>query len=173
MNLRALLFVGVLVVAGLFRFLPHPPNMTPVVAISVLSVAFFDRKDFQFGFPILIMLLTDTVIGFHRLVPFVYGGIALGGVAGYMMKHNRSFSRMFAASLLSSIVFFVVSNFGVWLLGGYPNTLLGLSTCYIAALPFFHNTLIATVSTVVLVFAWDRFAQTFFIHQKKKPLLRS
>ena len=43
--------------------------------------------------------------------------------------------------LLSSLSFFIITNFGVWLMH-YPKSLTGLLECYTLAIPFFRNSLI-------------------------------
>ena len=146
MKYNYILIIALILCASLLRFVPHPPNMTPLIAISMMTVICFDKRSLQIGIPICIMIITDFFIGYHKLVPIVYASIVLAGLAGYIFKQKQTFINMFGASLLASIIFFVASNFGVWALGSmYQKTLLGLVQCYIAAIPFFHNTVISTV----------------------------
>jgi len=153
LNKNIIYFGLIIVVVSLLRFVPHPPNMTPVIAVSILAVTWFKRPVFQFGFPLLIMLLTDMVIGFHSLIPVVYLAIMCAGLTGFILKKRSSFSTILGSGLLSSIIFFVITNFGVWVVSSlYPKTVLGLVSCYIAAIPFFHNTVIATVGVLFGVF---------------------
>ncbi len=153
LNKNIIYFGLIIVVVSLLRFVPHPPNMTPVIAVSILAVTWFKRPVFQFGFPLLIMLLTDMVIGFHWLMPVVYLAIMCAGLTGFILKKRSSFSTILGSGLLSSIIFFVITNFGVWVVSSlYPKTVLGLMSCYIAAIPFFHNTVIATVGVLFGVF---------------------
>ena len=52
----------------------------------------------------------------------------------------------------SSVLFFVVTNFAVWIMWDYyPNTLEGLIMCYTMAIPFFQNTLLGTVVYTALM----------------------
>jgi len=153
LNKNIIYFGLIMIVVSLLRFVPHPPNMTPVIAVSILAVTWFKRPVFQFGFPLLIMLLTDMVIGFHWLMPVVYLAIMCAGLTGFILKKRSSFSTILGSGLLSSIIFFVITNFGVWVVSSlYPKTVLGLMSCYIAAIPFFHNTVIATVGVLFGVF---------------------
>ena len=150
MNQKTIAIICLIMGASLLRFIPHPPNMTPVIAISVLAVAHFKQRWLQFGLPLVIMLLTDAVLGFHSLVPVVYGAIGLAGLSGYILKRSTSFLSVLGSSLLASIIFFVITNAGVWAIGTmYPKTVSGLITCFVAAIPFFHNTLIATVALLL------------------------
>lgn len=154
MKINKWILLGIFFFAALIRFVPHPPNFTPVIAISVLSVALFDKKQLQFGFPLLIMLLTDAVLGFHKLIPFVYASLVLAGLSGYVLKRKVSTFNMLGASVVSSITFFLLSNFSVWLVGSlYPKTWAGLLQCYTMAIPFFHNTLLSTGLILVLMYA--------------------
>ncbi len=168
LNKNIIYFGLIIVVVSLLRFVPHPPNMTPVIAVSILAVTWFKRPVFQFGFPLLIMLLTDMVIGFHLLMPVVYLAIMCAGLTGFILKKQSSFSTILGSGLVSSIIFFVMTNFGVWVLSSmYPKTVLGLMSCYVAAIPFFHNTVIATVGILVGVFglnhAVKRWLQPSFV----------
>ena len=143
----------IIVVVSLLRFVPHPPNMTPVIAVSILAVTWFKRPVFQFGFPLLIMLVTDMFLGFHSLIPVVYGALVCSAFTGFILKKKLSFSRVLGSGLMASILFFCITNFGVWAFSSmYPKTVLGLLACYSAAIPFFHNTVIATVGVLFGVF---------------------
>ncbi|MEK9657390.1 MAG: DUF6580 family putative transport protein [bacterium] len=148
-----LMLAGLLILASLCRFLPHPPNFSPVIAIALLSVATFKQRYLQLGFPLTIMLITDTVLGLHRLMPVVYLSLIGAALSGIILKQHVSFSRMLASSLLASITFFALSNFGVWIYStSYAKSLAGLINCYTLALPFFHHTVLATVGTVMSIY---------------------
>ena len=163
LNKNIIYFGLIMIVVSLLRFVPHPPNMTPVIAVSILAVTWFKRSVFQFGFPLLIMLLTDMVIGFHSLMPVVYLAIMCAGLTGFILKKRSSFSTILGSGLVSSIIFFVMTNFGVWVLSSmYPKTVLGLMSCYVAAIPFFHNTVIATVGILVGVFGLNYAVKRWF-----------
>ncbi len=147
----SVLFAFVLA-AALSRLLPHPPNFSPVGAIALFAGA-------QFGgigsllVPLGAMLVSDTLLelaygwGFHPLQPVVYGCLALTVLLGRRLTGGFRPGRVLGHALLASVLFFVVTNAAVWVLGGnYPRTLPGLGTCYIAALPFFQNTLLGNVA---------------------------
>ena len=108
------------------RFLPHPPNFTPVIAIFMLSGGLS-------LLPLLITyMITDAVIGFHSYMLWVYASLF---AIAYFQR----------GAVFSSTLFFVVTNFAVWTGGWYGYTLEGLLTCYIMAIPFFVNMLISTL----------------------------
>ena len=123
-------------IAILSRFLPHPPNFTPITAIALLSSKGFYNRWIVILIPILSLFISDLFLGLHGTIPFVYASFILIAVLGmYIKKIN------IVMVLLSSTVFFLVSNFGVWLLH-YPISFEGLLKCYTLVLPFFLNTIL-------------------------------
>ena len=139
-----LISIGILI---LFRFVPHPPNFTPVIAMAFYLPVFFGM--WCIPFLILAFAITDFFIGFHSLLFWTWGSLAL---IGLISKYsNRILSRLFL-SFVGAIIFFIISNFGVWVLGSpglnnmpYERSLDGLIQCYIAAIPFFGNTFLSTI----------------------------
>ena len=128
--------ISVILFAVLSRFLPHPPNFTPISAIALLSSKGFDNIKVGFLIPLLILFISDLFLGLYSTLPFVYVSFILIILLGrYVNKVNMG------TVLISSSIFFLVSNFGVWLLH-YPNTIDGLLKCYKLALPFFLNTIL-------------------------------
>jgi hypothetical protein len=129
--------------ASALRLVPHPPNFTPIGAMALFSGAYLGRRGLlAFAAPLGAMLLSDAVIGFHSGMLFVYASIAAIVVIGWLALQTRTPLRIGAAAVASSILFFVVTNFGTWIVSGmYPLTVSGLTACYVAAIPFFQNTL--------------------------------
>jgi hypothetical protein len=128
--------VSLIFFAILSRFLPHPPNFTPIAAIALLSSKGFTNRWVVFLIPIVSLFISDLFIGLHATIPFVYFSFILIALLGmYVKKIN------IGSVLLSSTLFFLVSNFGVWLLY-YPISVEGVVQCYTLALPFFLNTVI-------------------------------
>ena len=88
------------------------------------------------------MFLSDLVIGFHNQMPMVYLSFALIVLVGRWVREKKTTFRIGEGALLSSLLFFVLSNFGVWAFDAiYPKTAQGLIACYVAAVPFFQQTL--------------------------------
>lgn len=143
---------GLVLAAAASRLVPHPPNFGPMVAMALFGGACFRDRRAAFAVPLSAMFLSDLAIGLlssdpsqglHRLIPVVYGSIALVVGLGLRLRSRRTPVMIAAATLASSILFFVLTNFGVWALGpGYPRTWEGLIACYAAAIPFFHNALL-------------------------------
>lgn len=123
------------------RLLPHAPNFTAVGAIALLGGAVLSRK-LALLLPVAIMAISDAVIGFYPGMLYTWLGFV--GVAGFgMIFRNASFlNKTLTGSIGGSAIFFVVSNFGVWIAGGmYQPTIEGLIRCYVMAIPFYGATL--------------------------------
>lgn len=145
------IFAMILLVA-LTRLLPHLPNLTPIGAIALFSGAKLKGVS-RFLLPIIIMLLTDVIIGFHNTMIFVYGSFIIITLLGTVMQNKQSIFRIFGATLFASIIFFLITNFGVWFVGSmYPKTIAGLEQAYIMGIPFFRNTLLGDLIYVPVLF---------------------
>lgn len=159
-------FIVLLVIAAGSRLIQHSWNFTAVMASAyVFAILFRDSKTKAIMLPVLAMLLSDFFIGlnspkfFHSTMAFVYLGLGLALVPFFLSKNalDKTFPRI-AAILTGSSIFFLVSNFGVWIMDGmYPMTASGLVQCYTAAIPFFQNQLAADIIlTPVLLFVMMR-----------------
>jgi hypothetical protein len=161
MNRRIALLAGTVLVAAIARLLPHPPNVTPIAAMALFAGAYLPNRRFAFAFPLAAMLLSDLALGY-----FVYGGKSLlhsqpvvyacmlcTVATGMLISNRRSAVQVGLAALASSIFFYVVTNFAVWVGGHlYPHTGAGLTACYVAAIPFFHNSVIGDLAFAALLF---------------------
>ena len=134
----------VILIAGLMRLVPHLPNFTPIAA----------------------MFISDIFLGFHQAMPFVYGSFILTVVIGLWLKNNKSAKNIICASLISSILFFLITNFGVWAGGWYPKTLSGLLESYIMGIPFFKNTVLGDLCYSGVFFGCYELAQLLIIKVK-------
>ena len=136
--------------AALARLVPHPPNVTPIAAMALFGGACFANRKMAYLLPLAAMLLSDLVLGFTRygllsllaIQPVVYACILATTALGQLIKDRRSVWQVGTATLAGSLLFFVVTNFAVWAAGHlYPLTGSGLAACYVAAIPFFRNSL--------------------------------
>ena len=151
-RIRFFVLAGMILAAAASRLIPHPPNFAPIGAMALFGGACFAQKRWAFVVPLAAMFLSDLVLGLHRLMPVVYGSFAMIVCLGFWLRRRRTVVPIAGAALASSVLFFVLTNFGVWALGSwYPRTWGGLVACYVAAIPFFHNTLLgdAVYSTVL------------------------
>jgi len=118
--------------------------------------------------PLGALFLSDLVLGFYRGMPTVYFSVALIVIIGWMALKRVSPIRVGGAAIASSVLFFVLTNFGTWLSSGfYPRTLAGLEACYIAAIPFFQNTVAGDLFYAAVLFAG------FALLERTVPALRS
>ena len=156
-NLKNEIFpVGLILILAFARLIPHPPNFTPVIAVAMMSGYFFKNINFSFLTLLVAMFLSDLFIGFYENVIFVYGSLILITFIFYKVSRKINFKNLFIFGFVGSLIFFIISNFGVWLLGSpgvldvpYDRSFNGLIECYILAIPFFGNTFLST-----LVFAY-------------------
>lgn len=152
-RLRLLALIGVILAAAASRLIPHPPNLTPIAAMALFGGAHFDDRRLAFLIPLAAMFLSDLVIGLHGLLPVVYASFALIVCIGFWLRPRKSVFRVAGAVLAGSVSFFVITNFGVWAWGSlYPKTLDGLVAAYVAAIPFFRNTLMGDAIYTVALF---------------------
>lgn len=156
MNKRFLILSGIILAAAISRLIPHPYNFAPIGAMSLFGAAYFSDKKFSFLMPLLAMFLSDLLINnilyssyyqsFTLFTPgfyWIYGALALIVLTGMFLLKKVSFTRVLGGSLAASVIFFAVTNFGVWMSNpAYPQTIQGLILCYEAAIPFFHNTVL-------------------------------
>lgn len=162
------LALALIVVGVSFRFLPHAPNFTPVIALALFGAAYLPRKS-AFLVPLGVMLVSDFFIGTYRpgLMLAVYGSLLLIVGAGFYLKKNDNWKTIGLTSLLGAGFFFLATNFGVWVLTPwYDKSLAGLMECYYLALPFFRNTMVSTlVYSSALFFSYKAVRQ--WLQQKK------
>ncbi len=123
-------------IAIVSRIVPHPPNFTPITAIALFSSIHFKKKFFRYFIPVTGLIISDIIIGISLINIFVYLSFILIAFIGTKFQKINNYS-----ILLSSISFFIISNFGVWIIG-YPKDIEGFILCYYMALPFFINTIL-------------------------------
>jgi len=136
MNKRELLLIGFVIMAVLVRLLPHPPNFTPIIALALFGSTNFKNKWLGISLPLIAMVISDIYLGFYGITLWVYGSFLLISLLGRYWKKIK-----IQNVLISSLIFFIITNFGVWL-GGYPKTIEGFLLCYTMAIPFFINSIL-------------------------------
>ena len=137
--------------------------MTSISAVALFAGAYLSDKRLAFVIPLTALLLSDFVLGFYSHMEIVYGSFALVVCIGLMLRRRRSPLRIACAALASSLVFFVMTNFGVWVFSSlYPKTMAGLVVCYVAAIPFFQNTLMGDALYTAILFGGFALAEKLF-----------
>ena len=166
-HIRILTLVAAIACAALFRLLPHPPNFSPIAAMALFAGAYLPRRALAFAAPLAALLLSDLVLGFYPGIEFVYASVALTVLIGWAISSRRSALRIAGAAVAGSVFFYVLTNFGTWLtMDMYPKTMAGLAACYVAAIPFFQNTLAGDLFFTALLFGG------FALVERAVPMLR-
>jgi hypothetical protein len=141
----------IFIIIGVFsRLIPHIPNFSPLVAVSLFSGVYWDKKH-GYLLPLSIYIFSDLLIGLHNTVIFTWSSIIIIYFLGRHIK-RRNVTSTITYTLASSLLFFIITNFGVWLMGWYAHTLEGLIECYVLALPFFRTSLLADLVFVGVLF---------------------
>ena len=150
-----MLAFGLILFGILSRFVIHAPNFTPVIAIALFSGVYL-RKFSSLAVPLIMMVISDLVIGFHDTLFFTWGTIMLIALIGMWLRAHKSIRNIFLSALASSLLFFIITNLAAWPTL-YPKTWAGLEECFIAAIPFYRNTLLSTVIYSALFFGLYEF----------------
>lgn len=146
--------VLMVLVAAFSRLIPHPWNFTAIGAMALFGGAYFPSKKQSLFIPIAALIISDLVLGFHSTMLFVYGAFMATVLMGWALRDERSVLKIGTLSLVTSTVFFLVSNFGVWVMQTmYPMTWEGLVQCYVAAIPFFGNQIAGDLFFAALLFS--------------------
>jgi len=153
---RFWLLTALALAAAATRLVPHPWNVTPLAAVALLGGAAFGSRLAAFLVPLAALFLSDLALhltyhpllqpswGFYRDQWVVYACSLAAVAIGLLLRGRRTVVTVASASLASSLLFFLVTNFAVWAYGSgvtYPKTAAGLVLCYEMALPFFGNSL--------------------------------
>lgn len=162
--------LALIVLAVLTRLLPHPHNFTPIAAVGLFCASVFSRPWLAFVVPFLSLFLSDLYINnvvyghfYEHFVWFgslwIYAAFGVVVVLGRLfLRHEAKAGQVVKASLSASVIFFLLTNLGVWAASGmYPHTPAGLLACYVAGLPFFGNTLLGDLLYSMVLFggyAW-------------------
>ena len=135
------IFLGIFVALAASRFIPHPWNFTSLLALSFYVPAIFGLR----YIPLLILsfAITDFVIGYHSLTHWTWGSVLLIGFLPIYFKNNIGLR--IPGALTGAVIFFLITNFGVWSTGSYGYSIEGLITCYTLAIPFFTSSLVSTL----------------------------
>lgn len=152
LKIQGIMPTVIVLLAALMRLVPHPANVAPITAMALFSGWYLEKK-YAVILPLAAMLLSDLFLGFHATMPFVYGSFIITAFIGMACRKYQRAPVIVGATLLSSLLFFLITNFGVWLVGGlYPRTIQGLGESYVFALPFFRNSLIGDLFYAGLFF---------------------
>jgi len=142
---RFFVALSVIIVAAVLRLLPHWPNLTPIAAMALFAGTYIDKKQYAFAIPIAAMFASDLIIGLHANILAVYVGFAITVLIGMAIRKRVNVGSVLLASLISAVIFFLITNFSAWLVDRlyphpiYPQTFAGLLECYGMGLAFFRD----------------------------------
>ena len=155
------LAITTIIALSLFRLIPHPPNFTPIFAISVFAGIKFKDNLFSYLVPVFAMLVSDAIIGFYSGMIIIYVAIVLSAFIA------RKFNTINSSVLSSCILFYIITNFQVWVISSsYPKSLIGILECYTLAIPFLGMTLLSTFFYSYVLFYGYSFLSNVKIYQK-------
>ena len=150
---RLITLAGIILVAAFARLIPHPPNVTPIMAMALLGGATIGNRTLAFLIPLAAMFISDIVLGLHGTLLFVYGAILLTVALGAWLQNHKGWLPTALTAIGAGMLFYLITNFGVWLTGTmYPKTFAGLLECYVAALPFLRNSVIGNLAYTGVLF---------------------
>jgi hypothetical protein len=153
--------------AAALRLVPHPPNFSPIAAMALFSGAQMPRRWLSFVAPLAALLLSDAFLGFYAGIGFVYFCFGLTVLIGWAIAERKTPITVTGGAIAGSLLFFVLTNFGMWAFSGYyPLTSAGLAACYVAAIPFFQNSLAGDLFYTALLFGG------FALLQRALPAIR-
>lgn len=168
---RFLFITSAIFIAAISRLFPHIPNFTPIAAMALFGGAYFKEKSLAFIVPFLAMFISDCGLefisgwGFHNTIVYVYLSFLLTTVIGLYIKKNMQLQTVLLGSLLSSMLFYIITNFGVWAAGGFQQGAVGLMITYTKGIPFFAPTVLGDVFFNGILFG------SYYLAQKKLPVL--
>lgn len=168
---RFIFITTAILVAAMSRLFPHIPNFTPIAAMALFGGVYFSDKRLAFVIPLLAMLLSDVALqlffgwGFHNTMIYVYIGFILTSIIGIMVRRNVTILSVASGSIAASILFFIITNFGVWASFGFQSGISGLNTTYLMGIPFFAPTLLGDLFFNGVLFG------AFYLAQIKFPAL--
>jgi len=148
-----LLFLGLITLGVVFRLIPHLPNFAPIGAIAIAAGLMF-RWRYAMWLPIIIMVISDITIGLYHGFLWTWLSLAIIPLLGVLLRQRPLVWQIPLGSMGASLLFFIISNFGVWVSSGmYSHTLAGLIDCFVMALPFLRSTMLSDIlfTSVLLV----------------------
>ncbi len=160
---RFIFIISIIFAGAMFRLLPHWPNFTPIAAIALFGGTYINKKSLAFAIPIFAMLIADIFLGFHSYMLSIYLSFAIIVMIGFVLRSRVKVGSVLLATVSGSIIFFILTNFAVWLGSPfYAQSFAGLIACYTAGLPFFNSGIIGDVFYSAVFFGGFYFATLRF-----------
>ena len=174
-NTKVVAIIALVMGASLMRLIPNTNGFVPVTAATLFAAAYIGKKGWAILLPIFSVWCSDLMLnntiysdlleGFTWFTPgfaFQFASYAVISLVGFSLNQKPSTAKLMGFSLLSSLIFFVLTNFGVWTTGFYTQDATGLTECYLMGLPFLERSLVADVTFSIILFQGFAFAQKRF-----------
>ena len=174
-NISYVVIISLILFASFSRIIPHMPNFTPIGAMALFGGAYLKNRYYAFLNPISSLWLSDLILNnfifsfysdftwFYPGFLWQYTSFILIIIIGYLFLKKLNFKNVFITTVLSSLLFFIITNFGVWISGSmYTLDFQGLITCYTMALPFFKGTLLGFMCYSAFLFGVLEFSKHKF-----------
>jgi len=153
MTIKTSSIIAVIFALAAFRLMHLLPNVSPIAAMALFAGAQFSDKKLAFVIPFAALLISDFILGMHSTMIFVYLAFALTVWVGISLSKRQNFISIALAAIGTSLIFFLVTNAGVWLMyNTYSAGFTGLMESYIAGIPFYQNTLMGDLFFNVVLF---------------------
>lgn len=166
LNTRFFAISTLIVLAIVSRIIPHIPDFTALSAVALFGAAQYDKKILAFLVPITALFISDALIGFYQGMAWIYVTFILITLTGFVLRKKVTIPRIILLSVASSLIMFIVSDFGVWIGSNmYPHTWAGFIACYAAAVPFIRYELAGDLFYSGVLFG------AFYLAQLKFPVL--
>lgn len=168
---RFIFITTAILIAAISRVFPHFDNFTPIAAMALFGGVYFSDKRLAFIVPLVAMIISDVIIelttgwGFHNTLIYVYVAFIITSAIGLYVRRNTSVQTVLGASLLSSLLFFIITNFGYWAANGGIGGAGGLGVAYVTGIPFFAHTLLGDLFYNAILFG------AFYLAQRRIPAL--
>jgi hypothetical protein len=175
MSFRTTVLLSAIVLAAVTRWVPHLANFAPITAMAVFATARLTDRRLALLVPLVALFVSDLGLeALHRLglsktwglyptMWVVYAATLAVALLGFMIRRSRSPFAIAGTVLSGSLLFFLLSNLGVWAFWGiYPRTLDGLLLCYTQAIPFYRFSMLGDCVYGLIFFGGFALAEARF-----------
>ena len=150
-NLQSFFFIFFFLTIS--RLIPHEPNFTPILSLSILGFLFSTILWVKVLIVLGSMFFSDLIIGTHDFILYVYFSL----IILIIFSNSKNYIYMI---FFGPLIFFIITNFGVWLNSSYyTKNINGLIECFYMAIPFFKNTILSTFFYCILILLTKNFYQ--------------
>jgi hypothetical protein len=153
MEMPKRLWIVMIVLGACARLAPHPWNFTPLMAIGLFAGSHARKLSTGVLATLLALALSDAMLGFYSGFWYVYAAALIPVFLGKLLRDRSGAGVIAAAAFVSSLSFFLITNFMVWATGSmYPHTIGGLSACFLAGIPFYRNQILGDAFYTAAIF---------------------